>query len=277
MIQSIPTLVQPKALVPTKTAGPAPTIAQAQPKFGANTVTMTGNGFVFKNPDVATISVGVQEKGADRAAVLQAVTAKAEAITAAVKEISPDFKLQSSGVRVTPNNYYNQETGKQEQDGFVGNFTLSIKEKSADLDALKAHAAKVNEVTINNGGNFYGAAGSLSERRSAAGAREALSMAYKDAFQKANKVAKTAGFALDPKPVEVVENGIEQSYGAPKGRARAAGYAMLAAAAPEGAMDGGVSEDLIQFAPIRIDAPTITVHFQLGEAPKAEGGLNVTA
>lgn len=255
-----------------KTAAPR-TLQHAakQPQFASNTITVMGNGFVNKTPDRARLNVSIQEDSKDKNAVTKSVTEKAEKLMAEVKALNPDFDLSSGGIRVNEKTYYDQATGKHKKDGWTVSFQLTITDKSANLDDLKARAAKVNELAINNCGTFNGASGYLSERRLASGRREALDMAYTDAFKKANRLAKSSGHGLEALPVSVVENGSQQveSFG------RSAKMAM-AMAAPGGSYesaDAAVSDSLFNFAPHTIQAPTITVVYDIKEStPGCAGG-----
>lgn len=251
----------------------AQAVKNTEVKFGShhnsNTISVTGTGFVSKDPDVSTMSLSVQEIGANRDAVKQAVATKANAIMNAINALNVDFKLKSGGVSVQEHYVYNRKTNENEQKGFRASFSLQVTEKSSKIEDLKQHASQVNEIAVQNGGNFGGAHGSLSPRRSSSAEREALAGAYSDAFKKASKLSKAAGFALDAKPVSVVENGAQ----APVSNGRAM-RAMALGAAPEAAMAdsaGEASENLFQFAPITVYSPTISVHYQLADAPAPEG------
>lgn len=235
------------------------------PKFAANTVTVMGNGFVTKTADRARSSVSIQEEGKDQAALTKKVTEKASALMEAVKAIHPDFDLSSSGVRVHEKSYYDQKTGQHKKDGFTASFQLTVTDKSANVDDLKARAAQINQVALDQKANFGGTYGYLSERRQASGAREALAMAYTDALKKANKIAKTAGHTLETLPVSVVENGAQQADFGGRPMAKRA-MAMAASLESADAPGGGVSEELFNFNPHTINAPTITVVYDIKSA-----------
>ncbi|MBY0405496.1 MAG: SIMPL domain-containing protein [Cyanobacteria bacterium] len=235
-----------------------------QPKFGGNTITVMGNGFVTKNPDVVSMSLTVQEQGATRDAVKTAVATKANAIMDAIKALNVDFDIKSGGVRVQPNYVYDRKTNEQVEKGFNGTYSLQLVEKSSDLEGLKSHAAKVNEIATANGANFQGANGSLSNRRASAASREALASAYNDAFKKATKIAKAAGFEIEAKPETIIENGSERVQQSKSNGMRA--FAAAASLESADASGGSVGDELFNFLPITVSAPTITVNYKIAEA-----------
>lgn len=228
------------------------------------TVSVTGVGTVRKDPDVMTVRVSVTENNKNRASALKMVNDKGEAIVKAIQEISgAKFNLKSGGAVVTPN--YQWEENKQVLKGYNGTFNLTIEERSAKADNFPKHAAAINEIAVNGGGNFLGVQYSLSERRASAASREALSQAYQDAHKKADRIAKSAGFTLDAQPLNVVENGsVARDNFAPK--AFAASRSMMM----ESAGGADVSEDLHQYAPITVSSPTISVLYRFSPADAQE-------
>lgn len=92
----------------------APAVAQSD---GTNpeqphTISVTGNGVAYGQPDIATAQIGVQSRDTDPARAVDDATAKMNAIISALKELGVDEKdIQTTNFSVSAQQDFDPATG----------------------------------------------------------------------------------------------------------------------------------------------------------------------
>lgn len=116
-------------------------------------MTSSGTGTVYLNPDVAYVYIGVQTKAEKVATALTENNELAANISAKLQELGVEAKdIQTSAFNVYPNTIYTPE-GKSEQDGFTVDNTIYVTVRDlpklgALLDAcVREGANAINGVT----------------------------------------------------------------------------------------------------------------------------------
>ncbi len=136
------------SMVPMQAAGAEVTYAAQGP-----VVELSLYSTVESDADLATITIGIAEKGATSQAALQAATVKAEAVLAVIKPYadSPDdLELQDISVR----ELYDWEDDKKVSLGFGASARYSIKVRDFDkINGLLAAATKAGAASV-DGPNF---------------------------------------------------------------------------------------------------------------------------
>lgn len=160
---------------------------------------VTGEGKVAVTPDIAKVTLGIQDSGASLKTVQNAVNTKSKALTDAIKKLGID----SSDIKTTSYNVYPQydyTTPTQRITGY---------QVSTDYEVTIKNFDKVNDVIAAGtaaGANVVGSISfDLNDATKTEKMNEARVEAVKDAKTKAEGLAKAAGISLG-KIINVSEN-----------------------------------------------------------------------
>lgn len=160
---------------------------------------VVGEGKVSVTPDIAKITLGIQETGASLKTVQNAVNTKSKVLTDTLKKLGVDEKdIKTSSYNVYPQ--YDYSTPGQRITGYQvsTNYTVTVK----DFD-------KVNEIIVAAtaaGANTVGNVSfDLNESTKTEKSNEARAEAVKNAKSKAEGLAKAAGISLG-KVINISEN-----------------------------------------------------------------------
>lgn len=189
----------------------------------ARTISVSGIGEVWAEPDMATIQVGVSTKAATAQAALDAnSTATAKAI-ATLKDVGVAEKdLQTSTISLYPDYRYDQTDREQKLVGYRATNSLTVKIR--DLDK----AGKALEAAVGSGANqVNGLSFGFEDQKPLV--NEARRKAVEDAKEKAELYAKAAGVKLGPVLV-IGEPGVQIAQ--PRNRALRADVQAEASSAP---------------------------------------------
>jgi len=155
-----------------------------------NTISVTGNGIAYGQPDIATGLIGVETRDVDPAKAVDDNTTKMNAIMAAIKELGIEDKdLQTSNFSVNAQQDYDENGQPKGTFVYVVNNTLTVTIR--DLTKVgqvlgKAVGAGANAI---NGVSF-------SVNDPAALESQARDKAMADAKARAEQLAKAAGVTL---------------------------------------------------------------------------------
>jgi uncharacterized protein len=177
------------------------------PAINFSTITQTkgepfvvsGEGKVSVTPDIAKVTLGIEETGASLKTVQNAVNTKSKILTDAVKKLG----IAESDIKTTSYNVYPQYDYLNSAQRITGyqvstNYEVTVK----DFD-------KVNDIVVAataSGANMVGNVSfDLNEKTKTEKMNEARALAVKDAKGKAEGLAKAAGINLG-KVINVSEN-----------------------------------------------------------------------
>lgn len=172
----------------TKFVGPIPFSVTSVTTQKTDSFTVSGEGKISIRPDMAFVNLGVEAQGSTVKSVQQELNDRINAVSDAIKKrgIAKD-DIQTTNYSVNPT--YDYRDGKQKIAGYSANAMLIVKVKNLDL---------VNDVIDNaaaNGANQIGGLTfDISDKTKTQ--NEAREKAVKDAKQKAESAARTAGFRL---------------------------------------------------------------------------------
>jgi len=177
------------------------------PAINFNTVTqstgqpfvVSGEGKVFVTPDIAKITIGVEEQGATLKQVQGVVNTKSKALTDSLKKIGIDEKdIKTTSYSVYPQ--YDYSTPTQKLTGFQISTNYEVTIKNFD---------KVNDTIIsatNAGANVIGGINfEVNDKTLKEKTDEARKLAVEEAKEKAEGLAKSAGMSLG-KIINISEN-----------------------------------------------------------------------
>jgi hypothetical protein len=174
-----------------------------------------GTGKVFVTPDIAKVSVGIEESGASLKSVQDSVSKKSKSLTDALKK----FGIDEKDIKTTSYNLYPQFDYSTPSQRLIGyrvstNYLVTIK----DFD-------KVNEVlagVTDSGANIVGGVSfEVNDETKKEKLQEAREVAVKEAKEKAQGLAKAAGVTLgkitnisesqgiEPRPIALMEKAID--------------------------------------------------------------------
>lgn len=163
-----------------------------------NTITVTAQGTVQAKPDVAFVTVGVQQTNIDAAKAQQAANSIAARALAGIKALGiPDKDIQTSGISLNPQyDDHNALTGFQASETF--SITVErLSQAGAVIDAGVRAGANQN-VSVSFG---------LKDPSQVETA--ALKAAVSVAQRKALAVASQLGVSLNGAKIEVAENNVQ--------------------------------------------------------------------
>lgn len=193
---------------------------------------VTGEGKVYVTPDIATISIGIQENGASLKTVQENVSRKTNTLTAAIKGLGvKDEDIKTTSYNLYPTYDYDSEPYRI--NGYRVSTSYSVKIRDFD---------KVNDIIVaatQSGANMEGGiAFEVNEETKREKLNEARKLATDNAKEKAEGLAKAAGISLG----KIVN--ISESQGIDAPRYYAAGMALedLAKAPAEPSIEAGETE-----------------------------------
>ena len=161
---------------------------------------VTGEGKVFVTPDIAKITVGIQENGSSLKSVQDDVNKKSKALTDAIEKLGVDKKdVKTTSYNVYPQYDYltsttNRITGYQ----VSTNYEITVRDFEKVNDILVA-ATAAGANTIGN------VSFDINEETKKAKLQEARELAVSEAKAKAEGLSKAAGITLG-KVINVSEN-----------------------------------------------------------------------
>jgi uncharacterized protein YggE len=178
---------------------------------------VSGEGKVSVTPDIAKVSLGIQESGDSLKTVQESVNKKSQSLVSQLKKLGIDEKdIKTTGYNVYPN--YDYRATPQRINGYSVSINYEVTIKNFD---------KVNDVlslATSSGANIVGGVSfDLSPDIKKKKLQEARESAVKEAKDKAEGLAKAAGISLGrviniseqevggPRPVAL----LEKSMGAP--------------------------------------------------------------
>jgi len=182
--------------------GEQPAQANSYSMPGADTIVVTGTGTVTTAPDEATLQIGVETDGKTAAEALDTNSKETQKVLDRLKAegISQD-KIETTGVTVYPNRYYDSSTGQERTTGYRAQNTVNIRLTDfAQIGQVFAAASAAGADTVS------GPMWQLKENSSAV--TKALSKALANADLKAEAIAADRGFRLG----DVVSISENQSY-----------------------------------------------------------------
>ena len=154
------------------------------------TVTVDGQGQVTAKPDMARVTLGVEARRPGLAEARSAVTAAVDRLLALTRELAIDPKhVNATGLQVQPDYTWDQQTRKQELQGYV--VSRQVEVELRDLDKL----GTLMERAVSAGANQVGGAALDSTRRKEL-ERQAMALAVQDARLNAETLARAAGVGL---------------------------------------------------------------------------------
>jgi uncharacterized protein YggE len=175
------------------------------------TISVTGNGMVSTEPDLATVQMSI----VSRARELDAAQAGAAKVTASILSLTDKLdidrnKVDTTGATVRPDYRWNREKEEQELKGYIAERQMGV--KVDDLEKLGrlvegAVAAGVNQVS----------APQLDSSKRDSMHREALALAAKDARANAKVLAETLGAKLGD-PISVSDRSAPPQPPVPRAR-----------------------------------------------------------
>jgi uncharacterized protein YggE len=167
-----------------------------------DTITISGEGKITSQPDIARVEIGVISEGEDVASTQERNTEQANAIIASFKEFGiSDEDVQTSNYQVFPQ--YDYDEGKQTLRGYRVSQSLSVKIR--DLSKIGDVLAKAGELGSNE---IHGVSFDIDDP--SALEMQAREQAINDAKDKAEALADTLGV----KVVRIV-GFIEEGSGVP--------------------------------------------------------------
>ncbi|MEK7577227.1 MAG: SIMPL domain-containing protein [Patescibacteria group bacterium] len=172
----------------TKLVGPIPFSINSVTTQKSDFFTVTGVGKATVTPDIAVITVGVTAQSSTVKLAQKELNTKIDAITKGIKQLGVDAKdIQTSNYSIHPR--YDYQSSVQRIIGYDAQSSLTIKVR--DMDKTN----NVIDSSTANGANQVGGVSFDVDDRSKA-ENEARILAVADAKNKAEIVAKTAGFSL---------------------------------------------------------------------------------
>lgn len=162
-----------------------------QPTPYEHDITVDGIGKVVGIPDIASVSMSVESKGADVATAQAANTTTTNALIAAIQALGiPKEDMQTSDYSVYQDNVYDPDTGEVTLKGWVVTQSLAVKVRDTSKVSSVFDTAGKNGATNLSGPNF-----TIDD--TSALLKQAREKAVADATQKAAALAATLGVKLD--------------------------------------------------------------------------------
>lgn len=172
----------------TKWVGPIPFSVNSVSTQKTDTFTVTGEGKVEISPDVAVVNAGVTASASSVKLAQAELNKKMNAITGAIKKLGiAAADMKTTNYNIYPS--YDYQSGTQKLTGYTSSSNLTIKVREIDKSSEVidgATAAGANQVS---GVDFQ-----IDDPAKAENA--AREMAVKEAKQKAEAAARSAGFTL---------------------------------------------------------------------------------
>lgn len=170
-----------------------------------DTIIVSGTGKVTTLPDEATVQVGVENEGATAAEALDANSKDTQKVLDRLKaEGVADDEIETTGVVVYPNRYYDSQSGQEKTTGYRAQNTVTVTFR--DLSVIGDVFAAVTEAGADN---VYGPSWQLSEDNAAV--TTALTRAVANARMKAEAIAADQGVQLG-EAIVINESSASNSY-----------------------------------------------------------------
>ncbi len=154
------------------------------------TASVTGQGEVTAQPDMARVTLGIEARRPTLAEARSAVTAAVDRVLALTRDLKIDPKyVNATRLQVQPDYNWNEKERKQVLQGYV--VSRQVEVELHDLDQLGA----LLERAVSAGANQVGGAVLDSTRRKEF-ERQAMALAVQDARLNAESLARAAGVQL---------------------------------------------------------------------------------
>lgn len=194
MAKSIATIITPILIfflllfVYTKIVGPIPFSVNSVTTSKTDSFNVTGEGTVDAKPDIATVNTGIQSQGSTVKIVQDQINTAINKVAAAIKNLGVDQKdIKTSNYNINPTYDYTGST--QRITGYSASTNLTIKVRN--LDSVNQ---VIDQATANGANQVGGINFDVDDKTKAE--NEARQKAVSDAKNKAENVAKIAGFRL---------------------------------------------------------------------------------
>jgi uncharacterized protein len=162
-------------------------VVSAPANSSINTVTAPGSGTVASAPDQAVMSFGVSAQAKDAKAALDAVSAKADKVSSAIKGAGvADKDIQTASVSIYPQYDNNSKSSNPPITGYQA--SLSVTAKVRDLASLSKVIGAATDAGVDN---VNGPTFSIADDSPQQG--KAIQKAVDDARRSAESMAKAAG------------------------------------------------------------------------------------
>ncbi len=159
--------------------------------------TVEGAGSIAVQPDTVRIVVGAITEGKDLTDIQQQNASIMNAILAGLRQLGiPESNIQTNDYRIEPQYDYSTSSGILK--GYRVTHTLLITIQNVDQTGM------IIDNAVKNGANYIG---NITFTLSSPSAvyNQALAVAVKDAYTKAQTLARASGFSNDPVIVEITE------------------------------------------------------------------------
>lgn len=197
----------------TKFFGPIPFSVNSIVTTKTTTFDVTGEGKVTVKPDIASVTIGIEAKGATVKAAQDQINNTINSVSEAIKKIGVDSKdIKTINYSINPT--YDYSASSQKITGFSANTSLQLKIRQID----KANQV-IDQATANGANQVGGINFEVDDKTKAE--NEARQKAVDEAKRKASDAAKIAGFRLG-KIVNYSENFIGFPVPMPMMRAQGA-------------------------------------------------------
>jgi hypothetical protein len=172
----------------TKLVGPIPFSVNQVTTTKTDLFSVTGTGKVSATPDIARISVGIEESGSTVKTAQDKMNTVINTVSESIKKLGIDKKdIKTTNYSINPQ--YDYTNGRQKIVGYNA---------QTDLQIIVRQLDKVNSVidsaTANGANTVGGISFDVEDKQKAE--NEARKLAVDEARQKAENAAKTAGFTL---------------------------------------------------------------------------------
>lgn len=153
-------------------------------------LTVTGEGKVYITPDLATITIGIEESGNSLKIVQDNVSRKTNTLTATIKKLGvKDEDIKTTSYNLYPT--YNYESTPYRVDGYRVSTSYSVKIR--DFDKINDIIVASTEAGANMESNIIF---DVNEETKKEKLNEARKLATDNAKEKAEGLAKAAGITL---------------------------------------------------------------------------------
>lgn len=172
----------------TKIVGPIPFSVNQVTTTKTDLFQVTGSGKVAVTPDIARVSVGIQQNGATVKDAQDKINSVINAVSDSIKKLGVDKKdIRTTNYNLNP--MYDYSNGKQRITGYTAQTNLEVTLRNPEK------ANDVIDASTANGANTVGGVTFDVEDRTKA-ENDARKLAIAEAKKKAENAAQVAGFKL---------------------------------------------------------------------------------
>ncbi|GGF34634.1 SIMPL domain-containing protein [Halobacillus andaensis] len=162
-------------------------------------MTVTGEGIASAQPNVASIQIGVVTESMNLTQAQQENARMMERVIASIVNLGvPRASIQTSEYTILPQ--YDYDSGTQVFRGYEVTNMITVTNENI------AQTGEIIDTAVQNGANRVSTI-QFSVKNPEALYQQALSVALRDAYLKANTLAGTMRARLDPAPIKVMEGG----------------------------------------------------------------------